>query len=358
MAQFSNEKLQRVLQTIAHEEGNSFTYDAAEIETEARYSSSRYTNLPIKLLTIFGGFLATLFFMGFLFSTGLYNSTVALLVFGVAFIVGSEVISRLRHDLLLDAVSVSLNITGYLLFGMGVSELNSDVTLALLLAGIAAIFIVVSGSMVLLFLATLVFWGSLVSLPLIFEMPELLYVHVGVMAAILVYLSLHEARLIAQHPRLNKLYAPVRIGSVFSFIGLLILLAHHTLLPEKLEYLWVASLLLIVALLVVLRRIMHDNGVTDSKTQTIVYTCCIALLAPTILTPSLAGALLVVLASFYIGHHLSFIVGLLALGYFIILYYYNLQLTLLAKSGILVLTGCLFLGGLYLLNRYLRNHAN
>ncbi|MBC5774259.1 DUF4401 domain-containing protein [Pontibacter sp. KCTC 32443] len=356
MPQQQNYNLQEVLQTIQHEEGDNFSFDAAKIEEEAHFSSSLYTNLPIKLLTIFGGFLATGFFLGFLMTTGLLDSITAMFITGVIFLVASEVLNRLRNDLLLESMSVSLNIVGYQLFGVGFSEMTNDTALALALAGIALVFILVSGSTVLLFFATLVFWGSLISLPLIHELPELLYVHVGVMVAILTYLSLNEAKLIAQHPRLAKLYAPVRIGLVFAFIGLLIMLAHHSFLVKGIEHLWLASLLLIGVLLLVLRRIMQDTGVTDIKTQLIVYTCCIAILVPTILTPSLAGALLVVLVSFYMGHRLSFIVGLLALGYFIILYYYNLELTLLTKSGILVLTGCLFLGGLYLLNRYIRAH--
>jgi hypothetical protein len=357
MAQFSNDKLQRVLQTIAQEDGDNFTFNAAKIEAEAHFSSSLYTNLPIKLLTIFGGFLATLFFMGFLFTTGLYNSNVAMLVFGVAFIVGSEVLNRLRDDLLLSSVSVSLNITGYLLFGTGVSELSNDTTLALTLATIAAVFILVSEGTVLVFLSVLVLSGSLMSLPYIFNLPDLLHVFVGLSAAILTYLSLHEAKLISQSPKLNKLYGPVRMGLVFSLVGVLILLSHQEFDADRINHIWISTILLAVALLFVLHRIMQENAVTDYRTQTIVYACVCVMLVPTILTPSIAGALLIVLSSFYIGHRISFIVGLLALGYFIILYYYNLHLTLLAKSGILVLTGCLFLGGLYLLNRYISSHA-
>ncbi|WP_162428397.1 DUF4401 domain-containing protein [Pontibacter pudoricolor] len=357
MAQLSNDKLQRVLQTIAQEEGDSFTFDAAKIEAEAHFSSSLYTNLPVKLLTIFGGFLATLFFMGFLFTTGLYNSDVAMLVFGVAFIVASEVLNRLRDDLLLSSVSVSLNITGYLLFGIGVSELSNDTTLALTLATIAAAFILVSEGTVLVFLSVLVLNGSLMSLPYILRISDLIHVYVGLIATLLTYLSLHEAKLISQSIKLNKRYGPVRMGLVFSLVGVLILLSHQEFDADSVNHLWIATILLAGALLFVLRRIMQETGVTDVKTQTIVYACVCVMLAPTIATPSISGALLIVLSSCYIGHRVSFIVGLLALGYFIILYYYNLHLTLLAKSGILVLTGCLFLGGLYFLNRYISNHA-
>ncbi|MEJ8757835.1 DUF4401 domain-containing protein [Pontibacter sp. H259] len=358
MAQHTNEHLQQVLQTIAQEEGANFTYDAGKIETEARFSSSLYSNLPIKLLTIFGGFLATFFFMGFLFTTGLYNSNVAMLVFGLGFIVGSEVLNRLRDDLMLNSVSVSLNIIGYLLFGMGVSELGNDVTLALALAGVATVFILVSEGTVLVFLSVLVLGGSLLSLPYILKITELLHVFVGAVTALLTYMSLQEARLLAGSRKQNKLYGPVRMGLVFILASVLIFLSNQEFDADKIKYPWISTILLTLALLVVLRQVMQDTGIAESRTRFIVYGCCLVMLAPTILTPGIAGALLIVLASFYIGHRVSFIVGLLALGYFVVLYYYNLQLTLLTKSGILILTGCLFLGGLYVLNRYIRNHAN
>jgi len=358
MAQHSNEKLQRVLQTIAHQEGNNFTFDADKIASDAHFGSSLYTNLPIKLLSIFGGFLATLFFMGFLFATGLYNSNAAMLVFGVAFLVGSEVLHRLRHDLLLSSVSVTTNITGYFLLGMSVSELTNDITLALILEAVAAVFIVVSEGSVLVFLAVLVLGGSLMSLPYIFKIPDLMHVLVGLVAAILTYMSLHEAKLITINRKLNKLYGPLRMGLVFVLTGSIILLSHQNFDTDRLNYTWISTILLVAALLVMLHRIMLANHVTSKQTQLIVYACCVVILAPTFYTPSIAGSLLIVLSSFYIGHRVSFIVGLLALGYFIILYYYNLAFTLLQKSGILILTGCLFLGGLYLLNRYLRSHAN
>lgn len=356
MAQRNNEHLQYMLQTIAQQEGEEFTFDADKIETEAHFSSALYTNLPIKLLTIFGGFLATFFFMGFLMTAGMYNSNVAMLVFGAGFILGSEILNRLRNDLLLDSVSVSLNITGYLMLGIGVSELSNDVTLALTLATIAAVFIRISDGRVLVFLSVLMLNGSLMSLPYIFNLPELLHAYVGLAATLFTYLSLHEAKLISANPKLNRLYGPLRMGMVFAFVGALILLSQQ-FSTQSIHHSWISTILLLIAMLFVLRHVMQDTGITANRTQLIVYTCCLVMLVPTINTPGIAGALLIVLSGFYMGQRVSFIVGLLALGYFIILYYYNLEITLLAKSGILVITGCLFLGGLYLLNRYIRTHA-
>jgi hypothetical protein len=61
--------------------------------------------------------------------------------------------------------------------------------------------------------------------------------------------------------------------------------------------------------------------VADQKLQLLIYGCCCLVLAP-----SISGALLIMLSSFYIGHRTGFVIGLLALLYFIILYYMTCSL--------------------------------
>lgn len=154
----------------------------------------------------------------------------------------------------------------------------------------------------------------------------------------------------------NQAYRPLRMGLVFSLLAGLVLLVHQPILSTKITHFWVSSLFLVVALLYVVAKVLQQAAVADRRTQAIIYGCCLVL-APTVLTPSIAGALLVMVSSFYIGHRLSFVIGLLALAYFVILYYYDLQFTLLVKSGILVLNGCLFIGGYLLLQKHLKSYV-
>jgi len=61
--------------------------------------------------------------------------------------------------------------------------------------------------------------------------------------------------------------------------------------------------------------------------------------------------------SFYSGHRAGIAIGAMALVYFVILFYYDLHLTLLTKSVILMVNGALFLGGYFLIHKKLKADA-
>ena len=60
--------------------GESFTVDEEIALKEYHADESARSSLAIKVLSILGGFLAAQAFMGFLFSAGLYNSSIGLLL--------------------------------------------------------------------------------------------------------------------------------------------------------------------------------------------------------------------------------------------------------------------------------------
>ena len=295
--------------------------------------------------------------LGFLFAAGLSNSGIGMLLLGAGFLIGAELLIRFKKTFSAEAMGVSLNIAGYVLLAIGVGQLTDSGTSVALLLSIAALLVLVfSESAICVFLAVLVLNGSLLSLIFIHKVYNLSHVLVVLLAGILVFMSLYEAKLLALSRRFTLVFGPVRMGLVFSLIFTLVLFVHQKLLSTHISYFWVSGLFLIGCLLLLLHRVLRESGLTDKKTLAIFYTCCGLMLLPTVLAPSVPGALLVVLSSFYIGHKTGLWVGLLALAYFLVLYYYDLNMTLLAKSGVLVLTGALLLGGLYLLNRYLRSH--
>ncbi|SIQ60786.1 DUF4401 domain-containing protein [Pontibacter lucknowensis] len=349
-------QLEALLQEIAQEQPD-FRYDEAAIKAEVAHSTSLLKRWPVKLLTILGGLLAMGLLLGFLFSAGLYNSGIGLLLFGAGFLIGAEVLIRFEKTFSAEAVGVSLNIAGYVLLAIGVGQLTDSGTSVALLLGIAALLVLIfSESGIYVFLSVLVLNGSLLSLIFIHKVYNLSHVLVVVLVGVLTFISLYEAKLLALSRRFTLVFGPVRMGLIFSLIITLGLFVHQKFLSTNITHFWLSGLFLIGCLLLLLHRVLLESGVEDRKTLAIFYTCCAVVLLPTVLAPSVPGALLVVLSSFYIGHRTGLWVGLLALAYFLVLYYYDLNMTLLAKSGVLVLTGTLFLGGLDLLNRYLRSH--
>ncbi|WP_073851701.1 DUF4401 domain-containing protein [Pontibacter flavimaris] len=353
-----NTQLDTLLEEIAQEQPG-FTYDRDSIAAENTATASLLKRVPMKVLAILGGLLGMGTFIGFLLAAGLYNSSVGMLFLGLCGLVGAEWLIRTNKEAAVDSVGVSLYITGYALLAVGIGQLTDSITgAALALACASAVAIGVSVSAIGVFLAVLVLNGSLLSLIFSHEVYPLAHGLIALLALILTYLSLNEARLIAASRRFALVLGPVRMGVIFSLVITLALFVHQKFFSTTITYFWVSSLILIACLLLLVYRVLRDVAVFSPKTKLVVYTCAVLLLAPFILTPSVPGALLILLASFYIGHKPGFWVGLLALVYFIILYYYDLNMTLLSKSGVLVASGLLFLGGFILLNNYLKRHAD
>ena len=352
--------LDTLLQSIAQEQGEGFTYDQELITQEELHGEFKVSALAIKILTILGGLLASSTFLGFFLAAGLYDSPAALSVLGVMLLAGAEWLVRYKENASADALGVSLNIVGYILLLAGLNQLvQNDSVVAAILACVALLIISVSESAICVFLSVLVLNGSLFAI--IVDKKELYNLAHGLVmlqAAILTYMSLHEAKLIASSPKYNTRFNPVRIGIALSLVFSLGLFVHQKVLSTHINYLWISGLFLIGCVLILLHRILKEAAITNTKTQVVFYTCCALVLAPTILTPSIPGALLVLLTSFYIGNKTGFWVGLLALVYFVIMYYYDLNMTLLAKSGVLVASGLLFLGGFVLLSKFLKSYAD
>ncbi|WP_299822373.1 DUF4401 domain-containing protein [uncultured Pontibacter sp.] len=359
MANTETQNLDALLHEIAQEQGESFTYNRAKIEEEAQQSNFQLSRLAMKVLTILGGLLASSTFLGFLAAAGLYDSPVAIAVVGAALLVGAESLIRSKTEAAADSIGVSLNIIGYILLGMGVGQLTDNATaVACVLGGAAALVVVLSRSAICVFFGVLVLNGSLLGLLVIHKIDNAAHLHIALLAAILTYISLNEARLISLHAKLNAKYSPVLMGVVFSLLLMLALLVHQKFLSTAIGHFWISGAVLSLCLLLLVYSVMQHAGIKNTKTRVAIYTCTVLILGPTIVAPSVPGALLVLLSSFYIGHRPGFWVGLLALVYFVVMYYYDLNMTLLAKSGVLVASGLLFLGGFVLLNKFLKNDAD
>src|SRR5690606_13137026 len=83
-------------------------------------------------------------------------------------------------------------------------------------------------------------------------------------------------------------------------------------------------------------------GVAGRK-KVLTLVLCLFTLLPTLYAPSISGALLIVLLSFLVNYRTGFAIGIIALIYFVVQYYYDLNLSLLTKSIILFSSGTVFL---------------
>jgi hypothetical protein len=355
----SEQTLDVLLQEIEQEQDANFVYDRSSIERDIELHAQNRASLAIKVLTILGGLLGTSTFLGFFVAAGLYDSPVSMLVVGVMLLIGAEWLIKVKKDATIDSIGVALTIAGYFMLGIGVQQVtHSNTAVASVLGLVAVLLLIFSESKICVFISVLVLAGSLLSLLFILKVAYLVHGLTAALGALLTYISLNEAKLIATYHRLNLMYSPIRIGVVFSLALTLGLTVHQKFLSANIGHLWISSMVLIIFVLILLTNVLKHTTIIRSKTKAICYACGAVLLVPFILTPSVPGALLILLSSFYMGNKFGFWVGLLALVYFIVLYYYDLNMTLLAKSGIMIASGLLFLGVFVLLNRYLKSYAD
>ncbi|MCL6266607.1 DUF4401 domain-containing protein [Flagellimonas myxillae] len=318
--------------------------DDSAILQELQQSGAEDSSLAIKVLSIFGGFLASLAFLGFLFMFGIYDSEVGMIILGLLFIVGALVLNKVFNRLIIDTFSISIYLIGFAMFIIALFNMDIDddvVTLLVLVMAFCSLFVV--QSYIMSFLSIVAVGGCLMTLIISNDQYGLIHLYLLGYTLLLVVCFLNEAKFYAAGGKLSKLYGPLRIGLVFSFILGLITLGKRGVFPLDQNYIWLASIAIIIAILYLVWDLIKVIGVHAERTKMFIYILSIAVLLPTILAPAICGAILIILLCFRVNYKTGLAIGIIALAYFVSQYYYDLNLTLLIKSIILFASGVVFL---------------
>ena len=333
-----------LLERIKASEGSGFEYDEQAILEAYHLEKENKSSIAIKILSILGGFIAMLTFLGFLFIAGLYDSELGLILFGVGFI-GTAIALNTQYDkLITDTFSISLYIIGFMLFAIGLAFMEVDEnTIIFLVCAIALSALFITQNYILSFISVLIFFGSLLSLIIFNHLFYLVHLYTALTTLALIYVFLNEAKIISAHPKLSKLYNPLRIGLVIAFIFGLAALGKNDYIAIRQDHLWWSSIIMILCFLYLVHIIIKVNAITAVKTKIGVYVLSGLIALSTWFSPAISGALIVILLSFYVNYKTGFIIGIIALIYFISQFYYDLSFTLLTKSILLFTSGVVFL---------------
>lgn len=338
----TKENMQELLDYLQSTEDKELQFDEAAI-VAAYQKNNDNQSLAIKILSVFGGLMASLAFLGFLFIAGLYNSDSGLLIFGTLCIAGAIWINKKYDKIIIDTVSVSSFIIGFILLGFGFSQLKINENV------VSIIFIILSlGSLsivqnyILSFIAVLIINGSILLLIISNNGYDLIHFYISLLALIITYFSLKEAKILTAGKALSKLYNPLRIGLIFSFLSGLVFLGKKGLLPISADYIWATSVITISAIIYLVYRLFDVLDITKTQHKIGIYIFSILLLLPTVCSPAISGALLIMLLSFSVNYKTGLVLGIIAFIYFISQYYYDLNFTLLTKSVLLLASGVLF----------------
>ena len=334
--------MERALDEIASREGGGFLADRETILH--RYGQNTGENgLAIKILSIFGGVLATLAFAAFLGYLDIFDSKAAILGLGIILLLLSLGIQRMFNALVLDSLGISLYILGMamLIFGMGQFDIHGN-SIVLLVSLLALGSLPLSKNYVLNFISMLILAGALLYLILENELPDLIHVYVIFYTLALAFCMLQEAKFLAARPLLSRLHGPLRIGLVFSLLIGLGTIGATGLAPKGTGHLWISALAPVAIILGLIPSITKTLG-TPPRNRNLIYILAALTLLPTLFAPAIAGSLLLVLLSFMVNYRTGSALGAIALACFTIQFYYDLNLDLLTKSILLLASGLLFL---------------
>ena len=109
------------------------------------------SNLTIEVLSIIGGVLTAIFFLGFLVLSSILRSETSCLIAGSILIITTLFVNRLLTKPFLDAMNITCYIAGCILAGYGMNR-NMDV-LFIVLIGISVVTMLLSKGFILTFLS-------------------------------------------------------------------------------------------------------------------------------------------------------------------------------------------------------------
>ncbi|MCZ2356323.1 MAG: DUF4401 domain-containing protein [Bacteroidia bacterium] len=339
----TKEELRDLLDSFqATAENKNITFDEEAIL--AAYSKNQNgQSLPIKILSVLGGILATAAFLGFLLVAGLYNSIEGQLIFGIIFTTAAIWVNKKYDAIILDTVSISSFLIGLILLAFSLSQLELNGSL------ICVIFILIAlGSLtiaqnyLLSFISVLIINGSILALIVLNKAYELAQFYAAALALALTIFLLWEAKIITMNVRISKLYNPLKTGLSFSFLSGLILLGVRTILPISPDYLWITSGIIILAIVYVVFNLLRAFDIGEDWHKITACILVVITLLPTVLSPAISGSILFMILSFRVNYKLGLVLGIISSIYFIAQYYYDLRFTLLTKSILLFSAGIFF----------------
>ncbi len=333
-----------LLDSIRLSEGAKFECDEKSILEEYNTQGENKSSFAIKILSVFGGFLATLTFLGFLAIAGLYNSEFGLLIFGIGFIISAIWLNKVYDKLIIDTFSISIYVIGFALLAFGLFEMSIDENIiAILISLIALSSLIITQNFILSFISVLTISGSFLFLIIFNNSYDLIHLYIAINTLILTYLFLNEAKIVSSNKRLSQLYNPIRIGIVISLLFGLILVGKRHLTPITQNHIWLSSIVMILVTMYLVYTIMKINEINTVKSKVMIYTLSALILVSTIFSPSISGAIVIILLSFLVNYKTGLVIGIISIIYYISQYYYDLNFTLLTKSIILFVSGIMFL---------------
>lgn len=312
-------------------------------------AAGRSTPWYIQGLIGVSAWIAALCFIGFLVIADLIASESGLIIGGVIFTVAAVGLKwGLPRSIFGGQLALALGLAGQVLFIVGVgSQTESVVAAAFAAVVLELVLIVIYRDSFQRLLSTLVIVGAVVVLFFEWDIQEAVHLLILLLAALTLFIWEQESYLSTTF--LAEVYRPIGYGCA---VALLALLVPSIVEDLEIEWWWLSAIGLLALLLVLEYLILIELGVNWRHLAVLALPGgTLLLLWPAWQSPGILGALLVLLTGFRRGNRLLTGLAAIFLAFFIVAFYYNLELTLLIKSFMLIGNGVIILALRYMLLR-------
>lgn len=314
-------------------ETKGYTFKAVSNKTDI----SKEAEVPfiVKALSVFGG-ISTMGLVLFLYVLlELHKNDTITVVSGFIFVAGGILMSRHKLSLLFNSFGITMFLSGLMWIILGLQKQHlSDETVFGICAVIGLLSWLFSGSYLLKTVGFITTGLALVAFnytDVKVDLQFLLYVYTVTFSASIFL----EAQLMSNEWKTSRLFYSLRSGSLFLLLYLLVCLSLN-IADFEVAYKWISSIPFVLLIGYLTYKLTHKLNL---KTPLYAYIIAGIICGSAFMAPSILGGLTILLLTFYVNYKTGFVFGILSIIYFVSLYYYDLDLTLLEKSGVMFGTG-------------------
>jgi hypothetical protein len=340
--------IQQLLEQLAT--SGEFELDRQPEVAAVLAAAGRSTPWYIQGLIGVSAWIAALCFIGFLAIAGLIDSESGLIIGGVIFCLAAVGLKWwLPRSIFAGQLALALGLAGQALFIVGIGSQTENAAAAAFAAiGLELVLLVIYRDTFQRLLSTLIIVGAVVVLFFEWDIQETVHILILLLAALALFIWEQETYLSTTF--LAEVYRPVGYGCS---VALLALLTPSMITELEIEWWWLSAAGLLALLLVLEYLILAELDISwRHPTALALLGGTLLLLWPAWQSPGILGALLVLLVGFRGGNRLLTGLAAIFLAVFIIAFYYNLELTLLVKSFMLMGSGVIILAVRYVLLRF------
>ncbi|WP_285163395.1 DUF4401 domain-containing protein [Shewanella goraebulensis] len=313
----------------------------------------------VKLLLAFSGWIAALFFLGFL-AIGMefiFDNDQGALIVGAMLTAGAYALFKLNKNEFIEHLSLALSFTGQLLIVYGFIQHFDDDTCWLLATMLQFSLMIIMPNDIHRFCSALFAACCFIVTLAVFQLP---FIAASILLLLACWLWLHEFEGKANNPILNRflsgvlqhkrpiaygvLLAPLLQTCFISFhYGWYELIASEFVFNESLTAPWMGDVLLALVSLYVVWQILNRHQELPLKVRSAILVTSLIISGLSFEAHGINVGLLIIVLGFSASNRLLIGLGIIALVTFMSAYYYFLHFSLLEKSFILMLMGLFLL---------------